>query len=60
MTTISPSNAPYSTNPKEMNIKSRDLYCRTCKYTIQSELAGARCGDCDSKLVTVINRVQLD
>lgn len=50
----SPSNPPFTHEEHPVNLKPREVYCEKCKYTIVSDLPGARCGDCNSKLITVI------
>lgn len=32
----------------------RNVYCQYCKYTISTELMGARCGQCKSYLIDFV------
>ncbi len=52
--TTSPSKIkePFSDSKKEWNIKEHAVYCKYCKYTIMTKLAGPRCGNCKAYLIT--------
>lgn len=50
-----PTNEPYSSHDgTNFNLKPRVLKCPMCKYEIVTDLAAARCGDCNSKLITLV------
>ena len=51
-----PNNPPYSEhpNPATTNIAPRAVYCEQCKYTIITNLPGAKCGDCRMNLITIV------
>ena len=39
-----------------INVKKRRLYCFDCDYYIESDLPQPFCGDCDMKLITVVDK----
>lgn len=45
---------PISESTLQWNIRERLVMCPMCKYNILTELAGPKCGTCNSSLITVI------
>ena len=47
---------PYSESTIGWNIKPRKVMCPVCKYEIVTDLAGPKCGHCNSQLINVLER----
>ena len=47
---------PYSDSTLKWNIKPRKVTCPLCKYDVITDLAGPKCGHCNSQLITVLER----
>lgn len=48
--------APYTDSVLGTNLKERKVSCPECHYEIMTDLPGAKCGKCHSKLITVLKR----
>lgn len=49
-----PEQPPYTENTNPSNLKPRAVYCEHCKYTIITDLPGAKCGVCRMNLITIV------
>lgn len=49
-----PEQSPYTEHEHPHNVKPREVYCETCKYTITTDLPGPKCGVCRMALITVV------
>lgn len=48
---------PYSEISQEglnQDRATKKVYCQYCKYTIQTNLYGAKCGQCQSFLISIV------
>lgn len=46
----------YSESSAENNVKSREVYCPICHYSVITNLMGPRCKECNSYLITPLKR----
>lgn len=44
---------PFSDSTHPMNMKSRTVYCKYCRYSVNTDLPGPRCGKCKAYLINV-------
>lgn len=50
---------PYTNNEGEHCMKPRLVYCKNCKYTVVTDMPGAKCGECKKFLITMLSRHEL-